>query len=396
MPGDARAAEFDHNLSLRTDAWSGSRQLDDDGAIARASVWGRARLDLGDAGKLVGDGWLATQSRSKPGDAARLRELLWQGSAGSIDWKLGRQIVAWGRADGLNPTDNLSPRDYTVLVPQDGEQRRGNDGVQLGLDTPAGRLTALWFARAASHTLPLEALPGVRYAVQRAPRRAQWALKWDITGDGIDGSLSYFHGHDPTPDLVLAGADAAGVTVAVINQPLRVLGADISATRGGIVWRAEGAWMQTDSRGAGDFSHKKPRLWLVAGAEWTLGQTTTLGLQATLQQVRHFSSPDLLAQPVVREIAQRQAALSNQTAARQAGIVWRLASRWLNDSLWAEINGVHLGQPSSTLWRTRLTYAINDSLQLQAGTDHFSGPQQSLWGQLRRNRLAFAQLRFSL
>jgi len=396
MTSAAQAAEFDHSLSLRSDAWSGSRQLDDDGAIARASAWGRAKLDLGDAGKLVSDGWLARQSRSKPGDAARLRELLWQGSAGAVDWKLGRQIVAWGRADGLNPTDNLSPRDYTLLVPQDGEQRRGNDGVQLGVDTAAGRFTGLWFARAASHSLPLEALPGVRFDVRPAPRQPQWALKWELTGEGIDGSLSYFHGHDPTPDLLLAGADAAGVTVAVVNQPLRVLGADISATRGSVVWRAEGAWMQTASTGAGDISHKKPRLWLVAGAEWTLGQNTTLGLQATLQQVRDFNSPNTLALPVAREIAWRQAALANQTGARQAGIVWRLASRWLNDSLWAEINGVYLNQPGSTLLRTRLTYAVSDSLQVQAGTDHFSGPQTSLWGQLRRNRLAFAQLRLAV
>jgi hypothetical protein len=55
-----------------------------------------------------------------------------------------------------------------------------------------------------------------------------------------------------------------------------------------------------------------------------------------------------------------------------------------------------LNQPHSLLWRTRLAYAVNDSVQVQAGTDHYRGPPHSLWGQLQRNRTAFVQLRVTL
>src|SRR5262249_54766607 len=32
---------------------------------------------------------------------------------GHLDLELGRQKLAWGRTDGVNPTDNLTPRDWT-------------------------------------------------------------------------------------------------------------------------------------------------------------------------------------------------------------------------------------------------------------------------------------------
>src|SRR6188768_2752056 len=47
------------------------------------------------------------------------------------DLRLGRQIVAWGRADGINPTDNLSPRDFVVLLPFEDDQRVGTNSGKL-------------------------------------------------------------------------------------------------------------------------------------------------------------------------------------------------------------------------------------------------------------------------
>jgi hypothetical protein len=205
--------------------------------------------------------------------------------------------------------------------------------------------------------------------------------------------VSYFQGHDPMPDFSIAGASANGVTVALRNNPMRVLGADLSLTRGAVVWRAEAAFIDTDSASPDDHTRKKPRQWLVAGAEVPLAGTITLGLQATWQRVADYRSPDTVPDPVAREIAWRQAAVSNQTGATQTGVVWRLAGRWHNDTLLAEANGVWLNQPASSLWRTRVTWALDDRLQLRAGTDHFRGPAHSLWGQLRRNDLAFVELR---
>jgi hypothetical protein len=51
----------------------------------------------------------------------------------AADLRFGKQIVAWGRADGLNPTDNLTPRNFLVLLPNDEDQRFGIWAARLNL-----------------------------------------------------------------------------------------------------------------------------------------------------------------------------------------------------------------------------------------------------------------------
>jgi hypothetical protein len=386
---------LDKSLSLRGDVWSVSRRLDNTGPVLQGSAWGSAKLDLGSAGRLVGSGWLRELSRdAATSSRGRVRELYWRYSSGAVEWKIGRQMIAWGRADGINPTDNLSPRDFTLLEPEDADLRYGNETVQMNLRSDAGTFSAIWFPRTASHTVPLVPLPMVSYEVERAPRHAQWALKWDVSGKPIDWSASYFDGIDPTPDLAGKSISPAGVVVAVRNHPLRVFGADMSFERGGTVWRAEAAWTQTRSQGRHDFLHKKPQIWLVAGPEFTLPNNTTLGVQGTLLHVRHFGDPNELASPVERAIAVRQAATSNQTSPTQFGLTWRLSSRLYNDTLQLETSGILTRPRTSGVWRTKLDYAVNDHLHLQAGSDYYFGKEQTLLGQLHSNSLVYFQARY--
>ena len=59
-----------------------------------------------------------------------IREAYLDLSHGPLDLRIGKQIIAWGRADRINPTDNLTPRDYTLLVPDDDDQRLGTPAVK--------------------------------------------------------------------------------------------------------------------------------------------------------------------------------------------------------------------------------------------------------------------------
>lgn len=391
--GAQAESPFDAGLSLRADAWSGDRRLTGEHGVGAASAWGNARFDAGPAGQLVGNGWIRAQTDSQsPG--GRLRELYWRVSLGPVDLKLGRQNIVWGRADGFNPTDNLTPRDFTLLVPDDGDARYGNEAVNVAVATGVGVMSAIWFPRAAANTIPLTALPGVHYRNEPRERRAQWAAKWDVTGDGIDGSLSYFSGADPMPTLLFGGFSATGIEVLLRNERVRVLGADLSMARNGTIWRAEAAWSQTESSGGGDFGHKKPQLWLVGGGEWEFGDGATLGLQATLQHVYDFASPDQLDAGLARELAWRQLAVSAQTSANQGGVIWRLAKRSFNDTLLTELNGIALWPSKSGLVRARVSYALNDNVQLYTGFDHYYGQDRSFFGQLRANQVGYLQLRY--
>ncbi|NML17995.1 hypothetical protein [Azohydromonas caseinilytica] len=400
----AQDLSADGVLSLRGDAWSSDRDLNDGPAVAAGSAWARGRIDAGAAGQLAANGWVRAQNH---GDAphGRVRELYWRQEFGPVSVRLGRQMVVWGRADGLNPTDNLSPRDLTLLAPEDGDLRHGNEALKLETAVPLGSVSLLWFPRAASHIIPLERQPGVSYRRDK-PRAGQWALRWEVSGvgasdgeGGIDGSLSYFDGRDPMPDLLPGRLGAGGLEVVLRNQRLRVFGADMSTVHNGVVWRAEAALTRTDSQGAADFTHKKPQLWLVGGPEWSLPESTTLGLQATVLHVDRFGDPDQWVSGPLRELAWRQLATSGQSGRNQAGVLWRLARRLNNDTVTLETNGVALwGGPggASGLLRARAEVALDDHWQLLVGGDRYFGHRYSSFGQLRANSALYVQLRYGL
>ncbi len=391
--------------SLRTELWSGSRSLDDEHDIASASLWTDGKL-RSEVGTFVWNAWLRAQDRRLDSRGGRVRELYWRQAFGAVDVRAGRLMPAWGRADGLNPTDNLTARDYTLLAPEDADLRHGRNGVQLdyGLPRDAGVVSATWFAQDDSHRIPLTQLPSVTYRID-APahrdHRDSWALKWDITADGVDGSVSYYEGTDLMPDLSLAALSFTGAEIALRNARTRVWGADVSVQRGAVVWRAEAAYIQPRVNDADEFAHKRPAFTVVGGPEWS-GGGWTVGTQGVWQWVRGFRSPDALADPIARDVAWRQAATANQVAAQQGGLTLRVARRMLNDALLLESTVLALwpvrerdSQSPSGIWRSKLDYALDDHWNLQLGHERPFGPAHSQTGQLTQNRLAYVQLRRS-
>ena len=114
--------------------------------------------------------------------------------------RMGRQVLVWGRADRFNPTDNLTPRDYTLLAPEETDQRDGLDALRLTYRRAEFSLTGLLFApRLRPHHVPMALPPGLTVEEPRVSG-AQGALKLDHSGGEVDWSLSYFNGFDLAPN----------------------------------------------------------------------------------------------------------------------------------------------------------------------------------------------------
>lgn len=406
VPMTSSAEEFQvtpqATLSIRGDTWSGSRQRDDVVGIAQTSAWANGKLRFEGDGLLAFDGWARGQTKQQDGPhdvttpAARVRELYWRQSLSGLDMKLGRLMIAWGRADGVNPSDKLSAKDLTLLVPDDADQRSGNDGMEISKDTEVGRFSWLWFAHAASDIVPLTLdRPGVSYRAVGPPRQAQWGFKWDINGEGLDGSLSYFEGFDPNPSIRLDQVSITGATIGLFHQPIRVLGGDISINRLGAVWRGEIAATRPMDNADTPYFRSNPQVFVVFGGEFTPVARTTLSLQVVAKRVYGFVSPDALTDSIQREVAWSQAANSGQIAGFQKGFTLRFASRWLNDTLAFETSGLILWPFRNGTWRTRLNYSLTDQWSLHLGTDAYFGKQDTSFGQLKSNRLWYLQTRHS-
>jgi hypothetical protein len=385
------------NGSLRAAWWSGSRSLDDVSDIAVGSVWLKLSVDLGAAGTVKADGWVAAQSRDEPRShpSGRLRELYWRQSAGSLDVRLGSQWILWGRADAINPTDYLAPRDFTLLMIEDNEQRFGNLAANAVYHWREYSAQAVWIPKIHSHVIPLPPRPGVTYASIDPARRDNWALKLDRTGGGLDGSLSYYEGDDPLPDLAIGGLTASGLQARLANHRTRMAGADFSATVGPYVLRGEAAWTRPADAGSERFDRKRPQFFGVIGGERAFGETFNVNLQYFAQRVAGFRSPDTIPDPIAQAVAWQQAQVSNQTSSFQHGMTLRLAWRWANDTWQAETSGVYSFTSSAHVWRARLEHAFDDHWRMSVGFDRFGGPEHTLFGMLKDNSTVCGELRYS-
>jgi len=387
------------NGSARAGWWSKSRSLDRESDIDTGALWAKAQLDLGAAGGANIDGWVGDQSRgnsisNRRNRHERIRELYWQKSAGDVDLRLGPQIIVWGRADAIKPTDNLTPRDFTLLTPEDSDQRFGTFATSATYHFGEYSVQTVWLPTFQTSVIPLRPISMVSYRYDSPPRRNQLAFKFDYAGHELDWSLSYFDGYDTIPDLALVGVGPSGLTIGVTNHHLQVWGADASWSVGRYVLRGEVASMRPDAEEAGAFANKHPQTWLVIGGERGFGEHLNVNLQYFAQNVMGFSSPDNLADPIARQVAWQQAATANQVAGFQQGFTLRLAWNWASDSWHAETSTIFSINNSARLWRGRLVHAPDDHWRINFGFDRYSGPDHSLFGALKDNSTLFSELRY--
>jgi hypothetical protein len=400
VPMPARAEEdrdisADVDGSWRIDEWSRSRSLDRRADIATSALWGTGKIEFGGTGVLAGRGWFGIQSRPDPGNErkGRLQELYWLQRLGEWDLRIGRQQIIWGRADAINPTDNLSPRDFILKTPEDSDQRFGNVAVNTVYHRGRLALQTVWMPESQSDVVPLPPLPNVAIRRPHATRKDSFALKLDESGEHVDWSISYLDGYDLVPDLAVATVTRDEVLLQLTNHRLRVLGADGAATVGPYALRAEAAWMES----AGQWpSYKRSRAWMVLGGDRSFGDTLNLNLQYFIQRVVGFRSPDEIADPIARELAWLQLSLANQDVREMRGVTLRVATSWAKDTWKAEASSIHIWQNSSSILRGRLQYAPGDRWRFYFGTDWYRGGRHSLFGLLEDNSTTYLEARLLL
>ncbi len=394
----ARAEEKDLGLTgaLRLDYYRSSKTFDDKRDLLGATVQVKASPALADGvdGKLsvriadpvMGEG-SAARARLVEGFAALRGEL--------AELRLGRQIVAWGRADGINPTDNLTPRDYTVLLPFEDDQRFGTDSARLDV------------AATHEHTLSVFAtpffepsripLPGRASFVDRRPRKslkdAQVGIRLNKGGESLDWSVSYFRGHSLLPTLRPVAPGAAGGVLTY--DPIWVLGVDFARNLGRYGFRGEAAYLRSEDRAGSDPFAKNPQLYWVLGVDRTFLENLNLNVQLFQRRVRAHRPADLLSDPTERSFALQSTLLAGQRDRVNSGITLRASNKWLNDRLEAEIFLIRNSTRQDLFLRPLVMYAFSDHWKGTLGVEYYRGSPDTQFGSQTTNRGGFVEIRYS-
>ena len=186
---------------------------------------------------------------------AELREAWVNLKTGAGDFRIGKQILAWGRADGFNPTDNLTPVDYFVRSHDTDEMRLGNWALTYNLAPVPWLKLELAYLPVYQPSVYRFDLVGFSELINFGEMRTTGyglkdgtlAAKVGILSGKIEGSISYFRGYDLMPFLAPGaltmppeGNFGLSINPTVFRQ--EIFGADFSAALGKTALRGEIAW----------------------------------------------------------------------------------------------------------------------------------------------------------
>jgi hypothetical protein len=341
-----------------------------------------------------------------------LREAFVDVRFGKLDVRAGRQIFAWGRADGVNPTDNLTGEDLTLLAPDDDDRRLGTTAVRASYYFGDVSVSALWLPEFRGHRFPLPAPPpGMDFVrdVREWPAD-QWAVRVEQTGRAVDWSVSYFDGRDLLPDLSidvgLEGARDAQPArsvpgIQLSHHRVRVAGGDMAANIGRFALRAEGAYVDTEDSTGNDPFTKNPYVFLVLGGDRTFREYLNLNVQYLFRYVVDYQPApvplplDSRASLLHATVASQQAVLSSQAKRVQHGMSFRVAHKWMRETLEAECAAAAFFGPRGLNLRPKITYSVNDHWKVLVGAEIYRGESSSVLGLLRPNTAGYLEARWS-
>ena len=383
----------------RFDYYSASKRLDNNHSLPgltfqpkfqpKFGTWGDAKIEARFTDQDLGD-------RREP-KQGRLLEAYTNLYLGSVDVRVGKQNIPWGRADALNPTDNLTPKDFTLLSARDEEERRiGTVGVRTNYYRGDYTLSLIWLPIFNPSTIPLTPPPDFQITEDKRSQ-GKWsdqafAAKLDHTGGAIDWSVSYYYGLDTLP----IGRPLSPIQTQLVHNRIHVIGADFAKNFGRYGVRGEMAYTQTQNPNGTDPFIKNPFFMSVLGVDRDITEDLNINVQAYQRIIVNFNDPFAIQDPLQRNVAVLSDTFNQQLDRYQGGFTSRIKATWLNKTLEGEILGV-LNLPRRDFFvRPSLAYAFTDVWKGYAGWDIFNGQRDSFFGRLQPTTAFFVEIRATL
>jgi hypothetical protein len=322
----------------------------------------------------------------------------------ALDLRIGRQILAWGKTDLVNPTDHLSPRDFTEPLESD-DERLGIWGVrprlQLGNVLWEGAIVPVFTGsllpfdsprwspprppEIPNPADPTQVIP-LTYVVMPAREPAttfantQYAAKVSGTVRGWDLSASYFDGWEDVPHVrrELTISDTGTGTVQITPEYLskRAVGADFATVVGSFTVRGEAAYIQLDQNGPNHFQY-------VLGVERTFGDLLSPGGTLLLVQwVQTVLPADFVAPPLDLNYVFQKATTFRLQRNLSA------AARVVVEGLYEWANRGYYVQPAAS-------YRFGDHVRVEGFLDLLGGSSSQFFGFYEQNKRVRFRVRYS-
>ena len=307
--------------------------------------------------------------------------------------RVGRQISAWGKADGLSVADVLCPQDKTQFAARTyAESRLGIDAARFSLKNETYSLDAYWIPFFTPAALPLGGASPLKKTLFGTTafsrdditlpdlhiKNSEYAAKLSAYWAALDISLYGFYGFDDEPFISYSLDEAGAVKISGNYEKMLMFGADAAIPLGETVLRMEAAFFpdrhfgtsaesQIASLMAGTQSkitQKHNQLKALAGIDWMPASWTI-----TAQYYADTVFGDLSA--ISRERYEHCATLS-------------VSRTFFSETLTLSLDGILGLNDFDSVLQAKCEYALSDHITLSVEGDFFNeGKNTGTYGRFK-------------
>ncbi|MBN2718141.1 MAG: hypothetical protein JXX14_20010 [Deltaproteobacteria bacterium] len=377
----------------------------------------------------------ADEDNGKAGASVQLREAYVNMYFKHLELRLGHQIVLWGRADGINPTNNITPIDMRVRSPEEDDRRLANTGLVAKLNLSPVTIEGVWMPVYNASIMPQVVIAdALLFDRPDYPdfdlANGLFAGKVDFAFSAFEFSLSYLNGYALTPGIAYVrnnfsdsyfdnmydnAARPKTVTLARSAYRHQVIGFDFETTLKSIGLRGEVAFRYPEKQKADDAQRvhiPNPDLYYVLGADKEFGNLMVVAQYIGRYTLNYDKRPriydadmedtlnngdgdidlnnldnagtdvndDLVAYAANRELAKTNAMIHGQTQEVQHGVSLRLSYSLLHDTLSLVTFAMANLSTREIVVYPKIQYKVTDAMTLTAGAELYFGPDDTLFG----------------
>lgn len=326
-----------------------------------------------------------------------LREAFLTTSVGKLDLKFGKQIVVWGKADGINPTNNITPLNGVVRSPNPDDLHIGNFLLRANYQiSKMFELEGIYVPVYQSSIMSFDLLPWpegsyIGSPVLPAPtlENGTFAMKVKYNGAKADFSLSAVEGFDILPgmylsDFVMNTDYSTENTISSRTYRDRIFGFDFSTSIGSFGIRGEAAYKYILGDDKDQYYAPLSESYYVLGIDRTFGDFSCIAqyIGKYIQDYDKLFQPGLSAQP--QEYVEYELAKVNRLYFQQSdeilhSVSIRPALNLFYDNLTLDCFGLYNISTGEYMIRPQITYNIADAMKLSVGGEYFEGNPETLY-----------------
>lgn len=313
---------------------------------------------------------------------ADLKEAWVSLAAGDFDFVAGKQIIAWGQADGTNPTDNINPRYVgTRSVSSTSEKKLGVPALNAVYNIPSGKgsVQGVFLPMAVTNRMPSMGTVVEVEKPEFAPGNFGGGGRVTLYPGAASVSASYLTILDPYPFSVvrwnkitrpamppMPPRPPITISMPVLGHTrLQIIGCDAVYPVAGFDLRTEWAYTLTEDAKGSDPDVKNPYLSGVVQASRTyFDGTTVFTLSWAPSYILGFEKPAPSSSMMAMLNVGQGYEFENMAG-------FRVQSKLMNETL--QLEAMFLGAFAARDWYSSagVTYNLADGWNLKTGVNLF-------------------------